>query len=138
MKLTRDEFKRLQQYWYNKLAETGFKDIERMTGDELILIKSSSQCYGCVDEHTRMAKEEYYVAMAKIALDDHTVYRNHIDRYILQRHVEGARIKVIVEELEAMGSPRHRHSIRFIIRRYEMAWGFRHYTNPQLNIKKIA
>jgi hypothetical protein len=138
MKIRRDEFRALQKLWYGKLAEHGFKDIEKQKGDDFTLIQSASHCYKGTDLHSRQAKEEYYATMAKTVHDDATFFRNEIDRYILTRHVEGAKIKVIVKELMMMNISRHRHSIRFIIRRYEMAWGLRHYNYQQLNIKKTA
>ncbi len=136
MKLKKDEFKKLQKHWYEKLAQHGFKDIEKFKGDDLVLLQSAYHCYQGTDVHSRVAKEEYYRAMAKAAMDESTIYRNAVDRLILLRHVEGIKIKVIVAELTQMGMPRHRHSVRFIIRKYEMAWGFRYYNKTQLNIKK--
>lgn len=60
-------------------------------------------------------------------------FANDIDRLILTWYAEGERIRDICEELEKLGMRRTRGSVRFIIRRYEMAWGMREYTLKQLN-----
>lgn len=138
MKLRRDEFRALQKLWYERLANAGFKDIEKQKGDDFTLIQSASHCYKGTDPYSRQAKEDYFAIMAKTVHDESTYFRNAVDRFVLTRHVEGAKIKLIVKELKIMGISRHRHSIRFIIRRYEMAWGLRHYNHQQLNIKKSA
>lgn len=137
MKIPRDEFKRLQQQWYQKLVEHGFRDIEKSIGEELVLIHDAAYCYREVDAFERQMKEEYFRCMGQIVNDEDTEYRNDIDRYILIRHAEGAKVKSITKELEAKGTPRHRHSVRFIIRSYEMSWGIRKYTDKQLNMRKM-
>ncbi len=138
MKLKRDEFIKLQKEWYRKLEESGFKDIEKIQGEELILVQSASYCYKRTNPLSRSLKEEYFRWIAQEAHDKDTVYRNEVDRYILIRHAEGARVKAIVEELELNNMARDRQSVRFIIRRYEMEWGLRHYDHKQLHIKKKA
>ncbi len=138
MKLSKDEFRALQKEWYKKIKDQGFEDIEKLDGEELVLIKSCRHVFKHTDQLTRNIKTEYFRAMAMAAQDEATVYRNETDRHILIRYVEGAKIKTICAELKEMGSPRHRHSVRFIIRRYEMEWGFRHYNNRQLNILRIG
>lgn len=137
MKLNKDEFKALQLYWYERLAKGGFKDIEKLKGEELIIAQPASYCYRNMDALTRFLKTEYFRCMAQLALDESTVFRNKIDRHIMIRHGEGAKIKVIVTELIELGTPRVRASVRFIIRRYEMAWGIKNYNHKQLN-KKIV
>ena len=138
MKLAKHAFKELQEEWYRKLADAGFKDIERFKGDELILVGRAADCYKFTTNLTRPIKEEYYRWISQEANDEETVYRNEADKHILTRYSEGAKVKVIVKELKMMGMPRHRHSIRFIIRRYEMEWGLREYNDRMLNIKKKA
>ncbi len=83
-------------------------------------------------------KEEYFRILGQAVQDEETVFRNDTDRYILTRHSEGAKIKMIMKELEAKGKAKARDSIRYIIRRYEMAWGIRQYSQVQLHIKKKA
>jgi hypothetical protein len=148
MKLTKDEFRKLQREWYKKLEESGFKDIERFKDDELVFKRSgidNSRCIewyieatdlGTIEELSEGAiKAEYFRIIAQTAKDEETTYRNEVDRHILIRHSEGAKIKTIVTELQELGMPRHRLSVRFIIRRYEMLWGLRRWTRRQLNKK---
>lgn len=137
MKLTREEYRALERLWYNKLANSGFKDIEKVIDDELVLVKTASYCYRKHrDEFSRQMKEEYFRQVGLRAHDEETLFKNDIHRYILIRHSEGAEIKTIVAELKLRGSDRDRSSVRFIIRKYEMAWGFRNYDPQQLGIKK--
>ncbi len=139
MKLPRNEFIKLQQEWYQKLAEAGFKDIERLRGDDLVLVPSGTELrYRRTNAHYRRLKEEYYRCIAQEAQDEENVFRNEVDKYILIRHSEGAKIKTIVKELEESGNGRNRDSVRFIIRRYEMEWGLGNYDHKQLHIKKKA
>lgn len=136
MKLTREQFKKLQKEWYELLAATGFKDIEKQEGSECVLIQTSSYCFRNVDNFCKEVKETYFRSIAQAAHDEETKFRNEIDRFILMRHAEGAKIKTIMTELIARGMGRNRDSIRYIIRRYEMAWGLRSYSSRELHRKK--
>jgi hypothetical protein len=135
MKLNRDEFRKLQREWYQKLADLGFKDVEQLRGNELVLKQLDSQRYQAVSEFERETKEEYFRCMSQIAQDDQTFYKSPVDKLILIKHCEGAKIKTIMHELSKIGEHRNRASIRFIIRRYEMAWGMKVYTASELNKK---
>lgn len=130
MKLSKDEFRALQQAWYKKLRRTGFKDIETPDGQFLCAVPDA---YRKMDLYNREIRTEYFRFMGHAANDEKTVYRNQADRHILIRFSEGAKIKVIVEELTLMGTPRRRRAVRYIIRRYEMAWGIRSYNNKELD-----
>lgn len=136
MKLSHAEFIQLQKEWYQKLRESGFEDIERFDGQEqLVLIQAAYPLRAERDEFLRNCKAEYFRSMALAARDQDTVYRNEVDKYIIERYVDGANIKTIVLELKDRKMPRDRNSVRFIIRRYEMQWGLRHYSYKQLHIK---
>lgn len=138
MKLTKDDFRKLQQEWYEKLQEQGFKDIEKIKGDDLVLSQSATYCFRNVDEFTRELKAEYFRCLAQWVHDEQTVFKNKVHKYILTRHAEGAKGKEIVNELVELGHYRCRNSICFIIRKYEMAWGIRSYNLKELNVKKKA
>lgn len=86
-----------------------------------------------MDTLSRELKEEYYRVLSQKANDESTFFKLQIHRFILIRYAEGASIKMICEELDALEEPRHRGSVRFIIRRYEMIWGFRVYTHKELH-----
>ncbi len=127
MKLTRDEFLRLQETWYQKLEESGFKDIEKLHNGQFILIENSTRVYrNCADLFEIEMREEYYRQISQAVYDEDTVFHNEMDRFILTRRSEGAQIKEIEGELS--NSPlkdRKRKTIRHIIQRYEAAWGLR-------------
>lgn len=129
MKLSKDEFRNLQREWYQKLKDIGFKDIEKLHGDELLLIQSASRS---IDMCTLLVSEEYYRNIGQKALDEDTEFRNEVHKHILVRHSEGAKIKTIISELNERGLSRTKESVRVIIRRYEMKWGIRTYTEKQL------
>ena len=133
MKMSKEELKRLQLEWYQKLADDGFRDVEVLKGEELILRQSINYPFRNTNSFTREMKEQYFTVMGQFALDENAHYRNEVDKYILIRHSEGAKIKDIVLELHAKEMPRGRASVRFIIRRYEMIWGIKFYTDKQLN-----
>jgi hypothetical protein len=132
MKIAKDEFRRLQQEWYKRLADEGFKDIEKPHGEDFILLQTAGYCFRETDSFAKEMKEEYFRCVSQMAEDPDTDFRNDIDRHILRRHAEGAKIKVIIQELDSMDMSRTRESVRTIIRRYEMAWGLRQYTDRML------
>lgn len=139
MKLPPHEFKKLQDEWYAKLADSGFNDIEKFVGGEWVLdIKYSDAaiCRNMPDPFIRELQEEYYRTLNHTLQNENVVFKKEIHRYILTRHSEGAKAKTISEELEEMGQYAHRHTIRFIVRRYESAWGIKNYRPTQLNKKK--
>lgn len=122
MKFTGVEFRELQRYWYKILEDSGFKDIERFKGDELVLIETSSSIFR---NTKKPLKECYFHKMSSELNDEDTLFRNDLEKYVLHRHCEGAMIRTIVDELNTLGTPRHRHTIRHIIMRYQIEWGIR-------------
>lgn len=139
MKLTKDEFRSLQQQWYQKLADSGFKDIERIRNDDLF-VESPAFCLRHSkgrDEFDREMDAEYYRRLGHAVNDDNVVFRTEIDRYIMVRYSEGAKIVKITKELFAQGISRDRKALRAVIRKYEMAWGIVEYSRSQLHLKKM-
>lgn len=136
MKLAKDEFKKLQEHWYEKLYDEGFEDVEEFKNGELVLKKFATQRFYRLNKFHRETRLEYFIILSEVALSEDTIYKNPADKHILIRYAAGAQIKVIVSELKALQTPRARDSVRFIIRRYEMLWGLRNYTNKQLHKKK--
>lgn len=151
-------FRELQQAWYQRLAETGFEDAERLVGDELELRQSSTAPYRsmtCLKRRVRRddmgevvrvtrreinitaryAKEQYFHVVSALVQD--TTFRNEVDRLVVVRYAEGRKACEICEELKQRGTPRFRHAIRFIVRRYETLWGLKKWTPRQLG-KKTA
>jgi ABC-type uncharacterized transport system ATPase subunit len=137
MKLSKEEFSKLQKHWYQRLADTGFKDVEELKDGKLILTEEIGQYhYRKTDAFRILMKEEYFRAICQMVQDIDTRFRNSIDKYILSRYSEGAKIKTIMVELSTQGCQLRRNSIRFIIRRYEVQWGLKSYGPNQLNVYK--
>lgn len=135
MKKMGDKFRTLQKHWYKILEDSGFKDIEKLVDGKLFLKEIAPHSFWYMDEFECEMRGEYYRAISKIAFDENTLYKNDVDRMILQMHAEGIKISAIMNALKMKGESKHRLSIRYIIRRYEMAWKIRHYTPKQLNKK---
>lgn len=124
-------FKALQIAWYQRLEEGGFRDEEKLIGEEMQLRQSSTHVFKNKLELDRAIKEYYYSLLAQRVRE--ADFRNEIDQLILALHAEGAKIKVICEELEKRGKPRCRNTVSSIIKIYEMKWGIKEYTPNQLN-----
>ncbi len=139
MKLTKEQYKNLQEQWYSKLAESGFVDIELHKDNRLVfmgvLLGEDFLGIEFDDAQVVQAKQIYFTLLSERTQDERTTFKSLVDRHILQRHAEGALVKTIVEELLALGTPRDRKSVRIIIRRYEVEWDIRYYTSRQLNKK---
>ncbi len=129
------DFKSLQQAWYERLEAEGFQDAEELVGGDMVLRQCAAHPYRDQDELTREIKESYYRIISQKVQE--TKFRSDVDRLILTGYCEGKKAKDICEELKDRGTPRFRHAIRFIVRRYEVLWGLRVYTPQQLG-KKVG
>ncbi len=129
MKLTKEELKKLQRYWNKRLDDEGLSLVQEID-------RKGHRRYRDSPEDLRHIEAHYYTILSGYVNDESTVFRNDIHRYVLTRHSQGALIKHIVDELAQQGKRRNRWSVRFIIRRYEMAWKIRFYNDKQLNVKK--
>lgn len=137
-----DQLRDLQKKWYKILADSGFEDIEEFRGGELVLKQSCVKNLWQKDSFDFEMNQDYFMHLSHIVNDENTVFRNFIDRIILQMYVEGDKIKDIVHKLSKTGIPflrrkfrRNRASVRFIIRRYEVKWNIRTYSPRELNQK---
>lgn len=126
-------FKALQQAWYQRLRDEGFDDAEEMVGEDLEL--KDERRFGHRDERRAERNADYFNAISKKMHE--TVFRNDVEQLILTRHCEGEKAVTICQELQSRGTPRHRHAIRFIVRRYEAMWSLREWTPSQLG-KKVG
>lgn len=137
MKQKKTELKALQKIWYQKLKDSGFEDIERGGSIVFETVTSSSNKIRTVyvKKEDREIEEEYYRRLYEAAHSETARYKNKADKIILTNFSNGVSITEIVEILCQRGCPRHRHTIRFVIRRYEMLWGIRFYNKDQLGNK---
>lgn len=129
----KDDFKTLQEYWEYKLAESGFKDIERCNKDNYYMVP---RVYQNVNTIQKEAKETYFARVTQAIEDDQTLFKNEADKFIMLSHAKGLKIKDIVSELSLRGTPRERKSVRIIIRRYIMMWNIRYFNRRQLNMER--
>lgn len=134
--MSKEKFKSLQKYWYDILKVSGFEDIEKLVGGELVLKQGADHHLWNVNQLDKEMREEYFTIITHKVNDEETVFRNEVDRIVMQGHAMGAMIRDIIHTLNTHGETRSRASVRYIIRRYEMAWNIRQYTPRQLN-KKI-
>lgn len=131
-------FKALQDAWYKRLSDVGFKDSEEPVGDEMELKQSSYQDTrpDRYSELTRQTREEYYMILSEYAKE--AIFEREVDQVIMMMRSSGSRIKEIRDELKKIGKSRCLLSIRIIIRRYEVKWGIKKYTPRQMNNYKTA
>lgn len=129
------DFKALQEYWYRLLESQGFQDAEMTRGDRHVLKQDSEHLYRTNKDPLRRENKETYYRMLSQRVHE-AEYKRDIDRLIMTWYAECKEIASICEELERMGQRRCRTSIRYIIRKYEMAWGIRKYTRRQLHLKE--
>lgn len=126
-------FRDLQKVWYERLSEDGFKDHEKLVGDEMALRQTAYKAYRGAEELEIETKSMYYSLLSERIIS--ASFSSDVDRLILTWYAEGEKIKIICEELEKLGERRCRGTVRFTIRKYEMAWGMKEYTLKQLNRK---
>lgn len=156
-------YKVLEQEWYAKLKESGFVDHEKIVADEKVLIQSATNAYRDVrvsstdsysnhsgvtavanvthshrysnslksNEYVRENKSDYYSLI--MFYTENEKFTAEVDHVVMLRHAAGFRIQDICRELSFRGYPRHRQTVRFIIRHYENKWGVRKWTPIQLN-----
>lgn len=125
------KFKALQEAWYQRLAASGFQDVEEMIGFDMVLRQTAHHAYRGTDDLMRDSKADYYHLVSQKVQE--TEFESDVDKLILTRHAEGKKHVHICRELELLGLARNRKTIRYRIRIYEMQWGLRTYTPRQLN-----
>jgi len=133
-KITPSEYEILKREWDRRLKEDGLgyiEDIENTNEDPYII-----QVYKKLAPLQRVAQEEYFILVNMKVMNPNTEYKRPIDKLIMQWYADGVKIKTMVEKLAELGMPRERKTIRYIIRRYIMAWRIRYFTRAQLNLKE--
>jgi hypothetical protein len=123
-------FKALQDEWYQRLEKEGFRDVEITIGDEPVLKQTAAHPYRGAKQLEIDCQEAYYWLLLQKA--ESAEFSSEIDRIILTSFARGVKIYMICEDLRRRGMSRDRKAVRFTIRRYEMLWGMREYTNAQV------
>lgn len=136
------QFKEQKEYWYSKLEESGFRDIEL---DEFNLKNYAEETCRSSNEKALTSlqidlKREYYLRLEhKFRENSHSFPEGKIDYFVMYEIMRGLNINEIVRSLkEKFNICKSRTSIRYIKRQYENAWGIREWTPEQMDYKKKA
>lgn len=92
----RNEYKRLRDIWYAKLAKDGFEDIEDK--DSRNLKKWSVKLVLHVPQVAREAREQYY-RMATDFLNDYK-FKSSLEKIIWEYHANGMGVRDIADTLK--------------------------------------
>lgn len=90
------EFKKLQQKWYDKLAKSGFDDIE---SEGQIVVWSSE--FAKKRTLRRFESQKEYYRLASIFLNEYT-FETAADRFFWEHHADGKTIR----EIESLSKKR--------------------------------
>lgn len=132
-----EHFKALQHLWYERLRASGFKDEEQIRGNEMQLRQWSHHMFDIVPAKTLKFRQQYYLNISHYV--ESAKFNDPIDEFILRSHAAGWFIKEICEELERRGQCRHRHTVRYTIRRYLNDWGLAKFSQEQMNrVNKVG
>lgn len=120
------QFLKTQLEWYQILQKHGFVDQEQVKGTELVLKQRSTNVYRQADATTRESKREYFLMLSRNLSKQKKI--SEVEAKIIHLFSDGIRRKEIAEILNI-----NRHTIGFIIRRWEHRWGIRTWTPKQLD-----
>lgn len=125
MKLTKEEFEKLQGEWYGKLEQLGFKDIEIKKDGCFVLRQCST--HGIQEMHPldRETKEIRFTLLRHKVSDENTIYKNDIDKLIMHLYARGTKVYAIIDALKCRHISRSRKTIFNTIYRYEVEWMIR-------------
>lgn len=124
------DFKKLQDEWYRKLAESGFEDAEELIGTIWRLKNDSASYFRYTPVEVREAKIEYFEKIGECV--EAESFDSERDMHVLKMWAAGDNIKTIEKKLSEKGYKNKREKIRFIIRKYENRWGIKYYCLSKL------
>jgi hypothetical protein len=128
------KFKTLTVVWNKKLEASGFHDAEIELKGDRALKQRATNSYRQASELERESRLEYYCFLGYLA--HNTIFVDEIEKFIMIRHSEGAEDKEIVEELKNMGVSRHRQTVSYVIKRWQVKWGVKNWSLRQRNLRK--
>lgn len=142
-------FKQQSDVWEKILKNSGFIDAEVGLKDDRVLKQNAPNSYRQATQLERESREEYFSIIGHfvnntnilngekdLPLFEYACFPNEVEKYVLHRHSEGATIQEIVKEMSINGVSKHRKTVRYIIRRWEMKWGIRFWSLKEMNLKK--
>lgn len=112
-KADKKEFKELQSEWYNKLKDSGFKDIEQEDGN--LKIWNSSFFQRRYPPDVFIAKASYY-RMAEHFLNAYA-FSAPIDKLVWELHSNGISYRGIIREASKKGIKLYKGKVAAIINR---------------------
>jgi hypothetical protein len=124
-------FKELQKEWYAKLKDAGFDDAEKNTGENEVIKQYAVNAYSNQSDIRISAKQDYFSILRQNV--ESQAFDRAMDKIIMCMIADGKRIRDIQDALQMIGEYRCRNAITLIIRRYEMRWGIKTYTDKQMN-----
>ena len=128
------KFKTLIVVWNKKLEESGFNDAEIELKGDRALKQRATNSYRQASELERESRLEYYSFLGYLA--HNTNFIDEVEKLIMIRHSEGAEDKEIVEELKNIGVSRHRQTVSYVIKRWQVKWGVKNWSLRQRNLRK--
>lgn len=128
------KFKVSLQEWNKKLEDIGFEDAEVELKGDRALKQRATNCYKQASELERESRLEYFTFIGHLA--NNTKFPDEVEEFVMLKHSEGFSIAEIVAELSDINRPRHRHTVGFIIKRWQTKWGVRSWSLRQMNLKK--
>lgn len=122
-------FKLLQHTWNKKLETHGFQDAEIELEGDRSLKQRATNSYRQADPLERETRLEYYLFLGHLA--HNTIFPNELEKLVMVRHSEGKTYGEIGREIG-----RHRHSVEFIIKRWQTKWGVKRWSLQARGLKK--
>lgn len=133
MSQSKSDLKKLEDKWNKILTKSGLQDIEETKGNEKVLKQVSSHAYWRENGLTAESKLTYYNILShKVQTEK---FDSALDKLVMFMAAQGMSHASIVRILTSIGQKKHRTTVNFIIRRYEMEWGLKTWTLKQMNLK---
>ena len=123
------EFKELAREWDCRLRDSGFIDAEVLKSGKRVLKETADFVFRWArDELVKDSKLEYFRNITHSVCK--TDFIDPLDLTVMTMRGDGFSINEIAE-----CNSINRHTVTFIIRRYEHKWGLRFWTLKQRNLK---
>jgi len=102
---------KLKKLWYQKLRESGFKDIERKDGT----VGRGAPRVDNLNDVQKQAIQDYY-SMCRNFLEEHT-FDNEVERFIWSLHSEGTSVRDISNQLQKINITKKKDATWYVVKR---------------------
>jgi len=113
-------FKKIKRKWDQRLAESGFKDLEHPSGK---LKQRASNAYRGASPEQREAKLDFFMKVAQHTSE--TRFQIRGEKFIMESFAEGVPQVEIERRLAARGIRKHRITILKIIKKWLLLWNLK-------------